>query len=133
PLRDPALVLPQVAQALGAKLDLHQHIGTRRLLLLLDNLEHLLAATAEVGELVASCPSLGLLATSRAPLHLDGEWEYAVDPLAESEAVALFEQRARAVVRDFSVNGEVAEICRRLDCLPLAIELAAARAKLLPA
>jgi hypothetical protein len=133
PLRDPALVLPQVAQALGAKRDLGQHIGDRRLLLLLDNLEHVLAAAADVGELVASCPGLGLLTTSRAPLHLEGEWEYAVDPLAESEAVALFEQRARAVAREFSANGEVVEICRRLDCLPLAIELAAARAKLLPA
>ena len=132
-LRDPALVLPQVAQALGVKLELRASIGSKRLLLLLDNLEHLLAAAGEIGELAASCPRLGLLVTSRAPLHLDGEWEYAVDPLAESEAVALFEQRARAATRSFSANGEVAEICRRLDCLPLAIELAAARAKLLPA
>jgi len=133
PLRDPTLVLPQVAQALGVKLDPREYIGSRRLLLLLDNLEHLLDAAEAVGELVASCPRLGLLVTSRAPLHLDGEWEYAVDPLAENEAVALFEQRARAVSRAFAANGEVAEICRRLDCLPLAIELAAARAKLLPA
>jgi predicted ATPase/class 3 adenylate cyclase len=133
PLRDPALVLAQVAQALGAKLELRAYIGSRRLLLLLDNLEHLLAAAEEVGELVASCPRLGLLVTSRAPLHLEGEWEYAVDPLAENEAVALFEQRARAATRAFSANGEVAEICRRLDYLPLAIELAAARAKLLSA
>jgi predicted ATPase len=133
PVRDPALVLPNVAQALGAKLELRSSIGSRRLLLLLDNLEHLLAAAEEVGELVSSCPQLGVLVTSRSPLHLDGEWEYAVDPLAETEAVALFEQRARAATRTFTANGEVVEICKRLDCLPLAIELAAARTKLLPA
>jgi predicted ATPase/Tfp pilus assembly protein PilF len=133
PVRDPALVLPHVAQALGAKLELRSTIGSRRLLLLLDNLEHLLPAADEVGELVASCPQLGVLVTSRSPLHLDGEWEYAVDPLAEAEAVALFEQRARAATRTFTANGEVVEICRRVDCLPLAIELAAARTKLLPA
>jgi predicted ATPase len=73
-------------QALGAKLELRSTIGSRRLLLLLDNLEHLLAAAEEVGELVACCPQLGVLVTSRAPLRLDGEWEYTVDPLAETEA-----------------------------------------------
>jgi predicted ATPase len=69
--------------------------------------------------------------TSREPLHVDGEWEVAVDPLEEQEAVELFVQRAAAVRSDVAPNGEVAEICRRLDCLPLAVELAAARAKAL--
>jgi tetratricopeptide (TPR) repeat protein len=72
-----------------------------------------------------------VLVTSREPLHIDGEWEFAVDPLLEREAVALFLQRAAAVRSDFTANGEIAEICRRLDCLPLAIELAAARVKML--
>jgi len=72
-----------------------------------------------------------MLVTSREPLHVDGEWEVAVNPLQEREAVDLFVQRALAVSSDFAANGEVAEICRRLDCLPLAIELAAARVKAL--
>ena len=84
-----------------------------------------------VGRDDRSCPQLTVLVTSREPLHVDGEWEVAVDPLREREAVELFVQRAAAVRSDFAANGEVAEICRRLDCLPLAIELAAARVKVL--
>ena len=84
-----------------------------------------------MAETIVSCPHLTVLVTSREPLHIDGEWEFAVDPLREREAVALFLQRATAVRSDFTANGEVAEICRRLDCLPLAIELAAARVKVL--
>ncbi len=72
-----------------------------------------------------------MLVTSREPLHIEGEWEVAVDPLQETEAVDLFMQRAAAVRSDFVASGEVAEICRRLDCLPLAIELAAAGVKAL--
>ena len=106
-------------------------MGDKRLLLLLDNFEHVLDAAAGVAEAVASCPHLTVLVTSREPLHVDGEWEVAVDPLREQEAAELFIQRAAAVSSDFAANGEVVEICRRLDCLPLAIELAAARVKAL--
>ena len=126
------LVLETVAQALGAKEDLVAHVGDKSLLLLLDNFEHVVAAAAELGELVVMCPRLRVLVTSRERLQVDGEWEYRLDPLRETEAVALFAQRARAVHQDVDVNGAAAEICRRLDCLPLAIELAAARAKVLP-
>ena len=106
-------------------------VGDKRLLLVLDNFEHLLDAAAGVAETIGSCPQLTVLVTSREPLHVDGEWEVGVDPLREREAVELFMQRALAVSSDFAANGEVAEICRRLDCLPLAIELAAARVKVL--
>ncbi|MBA3778811.1 MAG: adenylate/guanylate cyclase domain-containing protein [Chloroflexi bacterium] len=131
PLRDPQLVLETAASALGAGGDLAEYIGDKELLLLLDNFEHLVEAAADLGPLLARCPKLSLMVTSREPLHLDGEWEYAVDPLRRTEAVELFLTRAVAVRRDFTANGEVAEICERLDNLPLAIELAAARVKLL--
>ena len=117
----------------GARIERHLVGGGRdkRLLLVLDNFEHLLDAAAGVAETIGSCPQLTVLVTSREPLHVDGEWEVAVDPLREREAVELFVQRALAVNSDFAANGEVVEICRRLDCLPLAIELAAARVKAL--
>ncbi|HET7676745.1 MAG TPA: adenylate/guanylate cyclase domain-containing protein [Candidatus Limnocylindrales bacterium] len=130
-LRDPALVLPSVTQALGASGELAEHIGAKRLLLVLDNFEQLTPAAAELGGLLASCPGLELLVTSREPLHLAGEQEYAVDPLAPNEAVELFMTRALAAKRDLVADGEVAAICERLDHLPLAIELAAARVKIL--
>ena len=128
---DPALVESTASQALGSKDALSAAVGDKRLLLLLDNFEHLLDAAEGVGQAIASCPRLTVFVTSREPLHLDGEWEVAVDPLREREAVELFVQRAAAVRSDFAANGEVAEICRQLDCLPLAIELAAARVKVL--
>jgi predicted ATPase/class 3 adenylate cyclase len=130
-LRDPSLVVPAAAAALGATSDLGEHVGDKRLLLLLDNFEHLIPAAPEVAALLERCPGLVLLVTSRERLRLDGEWEYVVDPLREPEAVELFETRARAVRHDFTANGAVREICARLDNLPLAIELAAARAKVL--
>ena len=130
-LDDHALVGTTAAQALDAKDTLPAAIGDKRLLLLLDNFEHLLDAASVVAEAVGVCPRLTVLVTSREPLHVDGEWEVAVDPLQEREAVELFVQRAAAVRSDVAPNGEVAEICRRLDCLPLAVELAAARAKAL--
>ena len=130
-LADPALVETAAAQVLGSKDTLAATVGDQRLLLVLDNFEHLLDAAAGVAETIGSCPHLTVLVTSREPLHVDGEWEVAVDPLREREAVDLFVQRALAVSSDFAANGEVAEICRRLDCLPLAIELAAARVKAL--
>jgi predicted ATPase len=130
-LADPALVEPAAAQALGSKDTLSAAVGDRRLLLVLDNFEHLLEAAGAVANTIGSCPRLTFLVTSREPLHVDGEWEVAVDPLREREAVDLFVQRALAVDSGFTANGEVVEICKRLDCLPLAIELAAARVKAL--
>ena len=130
-LADPGLVETTAAQALGSTDTLPAAVRDKRLLLVLDNFEHLLDAAAGVAETIGSCPQLTVLITSREPLHVDGEWEVAVDPLQEQEAVELFEQRAAAVRSDVAGNGEVVEICRRLDCLPLAIELAAARVKAL--
>ena len=130
-LADPTLVENAAAQALGSKDTLSAAVRDKRLLLVLDNFEHLLDAAPGVAETIGSCPQLTVLVTSREPLHVDGEWEVAVDPLRDREAVELFVQRAAAVRSDFAANGEVVEICRRLDCLPLAIELAAARVKVL--
>ena len=130
-LRDPALVLESAAKALGTTGDLAEHIGDKRLLLLLDNFEHLADAAADLAPILAACPNFTLLVTSRQPLHLGGEMEYAVDPLQADDAVELFLTRALAARRDVSANGEVALICERLDRLPLAIELAAARVKVL--
>jgi predicted ATPase len=130
-LLDYTLVGAAAAQAFGSEDALAEAVGDKRLLLLLDNFEHLLDAAPGLAETIVSCPHLTVLVTSREPLHVDGEWEFAVDPLREREAVALFLQRAAAVRSDFTANGEVAEICQRLDCLPLAIELAAARVKAL--
>jgi len=130
-LRDPGLVLESAAQGLGASGDLAEHIGDKRLLLLLDNFEHLTEAAAGLAPLLSACAHLTLLVSSREPLHLDGEHEYAVDPLTRADALELFLTRALAAKRDFVANGEVAQICERLDHLPLAIELAAARVKVL--
>ena len=130
-LADPTLVEDAAAQALGSKDTLSAAVRDKRLLLVLDNFEHLLDAAPGVAETIGSCSQLTVLVTSREPLHVDGEWEIAVDPLRDREAVELFVQRAAAVRSDFVANGEVVEICRRLDCLPLAIELAAARVKVL--
>ena len=130
-LADPSLVESAAAQALGSTDTLSAAVRDKRLLLVLDNFEHLLDAALRVAETLGACPRLTVLVTSREPLHVDGEWEIAVDPLRDREAVELFMQRATAVRSDFAANGEVVEICRRLDCLPLAIELAAARVKVL--
>ncbi len=133
PLRDPALVLPTASQALGAEDGLADFIGDRRLLMLLDNFEQVVAASPDLAALLTSCPGLKVLVTSREPLHIGGEQEYAVPTLAHEEGIALFMARAQAVQPDFTRNGAVSEICRRLDDLPLAIELAAARVKSLSA
>jgi len=156
-VRDPGLVASVVAQAIGvaeggratdeALLD---ELAAKRLLLVLDNFEQILPAAELVERLLGSGPDLRILVTSRVPLQLYGEQEYGVVPLAlpdrsstasaealsQYEAVALFIDRARAVSPRFDVTNAnapaVAEICVRLDGLPLAIELAAARVKLLP-
>jgi predicted ATPase/class 3 adenylate cyclase len=132
-IRDRRLVLNAIADALGAEGELASHIGERELLLVLDNLEQVIAAAGELARLLGACPSLSLLATSREPLRIGGEREFPLKPLAEAPAVELFRQRADAVLPGFSGEyGRLAEICRRLDSLPLAIELAAARVKVLP-
>jgi len=104
-----------------------EELAGRRALLLLDNFEHLLGAAPEVAALLEAGESAKVLATSRAPLRVHGEFEFAVDPLPESDAVELLVQRARSVRRDFAPDENAKEICRRLDGLPLAVELAAAR------
>jgi predicted ATPase/class 3 adenylate cyclase len=131
PLRDPELVLHSASKALGAKNGLAEHISDKRLLLLFDNFEHLLGAASGLAELLSSCPNLELLVTSREPLHVSGEQEYAVPPFVHEEAVSFFAARARAVDSSFEIGEAVSEICRRLDELPLALELAAVRVKAL--
>ncbi|MEU6735593.1 BTAD domain-containing putative transcriptional regulator [Streptomyces physcomitrii] len=112
-----------------------EHCAGRELLLILDNCEHLIAAAAELSEaLLTRCPGLTVLATSREPLGVPGELVRPVEPLPPDPALRLFTERATAVRPDFDAGREaaaVAEICRRLDGLPLAIELAAARLRLL--
>jgi predicted ATPase/DNA-binding SARP family transcriptional activator len=157
PVRDPALIVPTVAQTLGVREGgvsladaLADYLRERRILLVLDNLEQLLDGVTAISALLAAAPRLLVLATSREPLRLYGEHRYVVPPLtapgpdearsvdalAANDAVQLFLTRARAVAPGFSLteaNGPpVAEICRRLDGLPLAIELAAARTDVLP-
>jgi non-specific serine/threonine protein kinase len=157
PIRDPVLVLPAIAQAIGireagdqALIDtLTSALRDRHLLLILDNFEQVVEAAPVVGRLLVMCPRLQILVTSRVVLHLADERAFSVPPLAlpdpaaavppatlaANPAVALFVQRARAVRADFALTPEnaaaVAQICARLDGLPLAIELAAARCKAL--
>jgi predicted ATPase/class 3 adenylate cyclase len=131
-LRDPELVLPTIAQGLGTHEAAGGDVGDRRLLVL-DNFEQLLSSAARVGDLAAQLPHVKLLITSRQALHVSGEYEYAITPLREQEALALFMERAAAAKPEFVDDGSVVDICRRLDCLPLALELAAARVKVLSA
>jgi len=157
PIADPALVLPSVAQALGLRESggetplerLTALLRERELLFCLDNLEQVVEVAPDLAELLAACPRLKLLATSRERLHLQAEHEYPVEPLplpdpeahldpetlAQVDAVALFLERAQTVKPDLGLTAEnapaVAVICRKLDGLPLALELAAARLKLL--
>jgi predicted ATPase len=128
---DPELVLPAVRQALGVSDDLADHLRERELLLVLDTLEHLIAAAPDLAEVLDGASELRLLVTSRVPLHISAEFEYPVDPLSIASATTLFVERARAVGRKVAVDETVKAICVRLDNLPLAVELAAARTKLL--
>jgi len=131
-ITDPALVLPALAEALSVEGDVARQLGAREQLFVLDNLEQVVAAAGELSRLQSSCPNLSLLVTSREPLRIAGERELPLAPLAEAAAVELFRQRAQAVQPGFSCDdGRIAEICSRLDSLPLAIELAAARVKVL--
>ncbi|MDQ5825029.1 MAG: tetratricopeptide repeat protein [Chloroflexota bacterium] len=154
-LRDPARVAATVAQTLdveetpGATIEaaLHAYLRDKRLLLLLDNFEQVAEAAPAIAAMLAAAPGVKVLVTSRTPVHLYGEHEFPVPPLplpdlestdltslAQNPAVTLFVQRAQAVQPDFELDAAnapfVAEICVRLDGLPLAIELAAARSKL---
>ena len=158
PISEPAFVLSTIAQTLQIKesgaqsvLDLLKaSLGDKHVLLVLDNFEQVVSAAMQVAELLAACPKLKVIVTSREVLHVRGEQEYPVPPLSvpdpkhlpdlvalsQYEAVSLFIQRAQATRPGFQVTNAnapaVAEICARLDGLPLAIELAAARIKLLP-
>ena len=160
-ISDPGIVVSTVAQALGVReipgssledslKEAVQQGAHDPMLLVLDNFEHVVAAASLVAELLSVAPGLKILTTSRAPLQIYGEHEFPVPPLAfpdpqhlpgvaalrDYPAIALFQDRARAVKPDFTLTeanaAAVAEICARLDGLPLAIELAVARIKLLP-
>jgi len=152
---DPSLVVPAIGRAAGlsgvegldAGIVVGEALRTARLLLVVDNLEHVLDAVAGLGELLESCPNLVVLATSRAALRLRGEYEHPVQPLAvprrsagahgvaQSPAGALFTERARAVAPAFAVDAanaaDVALLCARLAGIPLALELAAAKVRVL--
>jgi predicted ATPase/class 3 adenylate cyclase len=132
PLRDPGLVLATAAQALDAVGTLAEHVRDRRMLILLDNFEHVIDAAPEVSALLGACPRLDVLVTSRERLRLGPEHEYAVPPLTRDEGIEFFTAKARAIVPDFEADGAVDAICATLDDLPLALELAAARVKVLP-
>ncbi|MBI4260811.1 MAG: tetratricopeptide repeat protein [Actinobacteria bacterium] len=156
-ITDPALVAPTIANALSVEEGetptdelLARHLSNRELLLVLDNFEQVMGAGPLVPRLLVAAPKLRVVVTSREVLHVSGEHEFPVPPLSlpdpdhlpsaealsQYDAVALFIQRARAVNASFGVTDQnapaVAEICTRLDGLPLAIELAAARLKLFP-
>ncbi|HEY6834914.1 MAG TPA: adenylate/guanylate cyclase domain-containing protein [Gaiellaceae bacterium] len=131
PVRDARLVFEQAAQAVGARSGLVEYVADKRLLLLLDNLEHLIDAADELAGLTASCPNLQLLVTSRELLRLPGEQAYRVPPLEAHDGTRFFLARARAVDPDFEPDDAVPQLCARLEQLPLALELAAARIRLL--
>ena len=156
PLTAPALVVPAIADAIGVRgpgsLPILERVARalegRQALLVLDNFEHLPAAAPALAQLLQAAPELTLLITSRTPLHLSGEYEFAVPPLSVSDspadcssgfpgspALALFEARTQLVRHGFTIDASnrtaVLEICRRLEGIPLAIELAAARGKTL--
>jgi predicted ATPase/class 3 adenylate cyclase len=157
PITDPHLVPSSIVDAVGARAEgwravldtLREHLRDREVLLVLDNFEQVLSAAPVVADLLDAAPRVRILATSREPLHLSGEQEFPVPPLelpgsgatltpeslARTGSVALFVQRATEVDPGFAITdtnaSAVAEVCRRLDGLPLAIELAASRVKML--
>jgi predicted ATPase len=130
-LRDPALVEPTIAQAVGAREGSAEHLRGRQTLLLLDNFEQLLEAAPQIATMLVEAPDLRVLVTSRERLALSAEQEYSVPTLVPAEAVALFTARARQLKPGFEPDQHVEAICSRLDGLPLALELAAARVKVL--
>jgi predicted ATPase len=130
-VREPERVGAAIGSTLGAREELAAHIGSKRMLLVLDNFEQVAEAAPELSELLSACPGLQLLVTSRELLRLAAEREYSVLPLVEQESVGFFLSRARAARPGFEPDEHVLPICRRLDHLPLALELAAARVKAL--
>jgi predicted ATPase len=137
-LHDPANLASTILAALHRKDDgapaslavLAAHVGKRRALFVIDNFEHVLGGAAAISDFLERCPGVVVLATSREALRLKGEHEFELQPLDIRSAVDLFLERARALKPQFARDGggvAVIEICKRLDCLPLAIELAAAR------
>jgi predicted ATPase/class 3 adenylate cyclase len=132
PVRDPRVVMPTIAHTLGIDGDLSRRLRGDRCLLLLDNFEQVVGAAGEIAALVGTCPGVRLLVTSREPLRVAAEHEYKLPTLPESPAVELFRQRvARAAPEVGAEYSVAAEICDRLDHLPLAIELAAARVRVI--
>jgi predicted ATPase/transcriptional regulator with XRE-family HTH domain len=141
-IRDARLVLPAIASALKARSAgdrltsaVGAHLRGKRLLLVLDTLEHVLEAAPDIAEIAGLAPSVRFLATSRSPLRIRGEQQFTVSPLSPGAAFALFEERAHAVSDSQLLEDSrpvVQEICKRLDGVPLAIELAAARVRHLP-
>jgi predicted ATPase/DNA-binding SARP family transcriptional activator len=157
PLDDPGIVAQVIARQAGvpdwpgqdAVAAIAEHVGDRSVLIVLDNCEHLASAVADLaGQLLGACPALSILATSREVLGVDGERSWPVPPLslpeddaptagalAESDAVRFFEYRAQLVLPSFRLSDDnaaaVVQVCRRLDGLPLAIELAAAQLRML--
>jgi predicted ATPase/DNA-binding SARP family transcriptional activator len=142
-LREPAHVAGAILEALempevgpNPEEELARALATSELLLLVDNFEQVLPASRNIADLLAAAPGLTIVVTSRAPLHIAAEHDFPVPPLAEDEAAELFIARAQAANPNFELTDQnaaaVAELCARLDGLPLAIELAAARTKLLP-
>lgn len=131
PLNDARLVLPTIARELGAAQGLAEHIAGRALLLVLDNFEHLTDAADELPALLATCPNLHLLVTSRELLRLPGEQAYPLSELSAADGTALFLAQAHAADPSFAATEGVAELCARLEQLPLALELAAARVRVL--
>jgi predicted ATPase len=131
PLGDPADVGPAAARALGGGGALTEIVDGRRLLLLLDNFEHVVEAATEVAAVLAECPNADVLVTSRERLRVQGEQVYPVPVLERAQARRLFVARAQGAQPDFEPDEHLDELCERLDDLPLALELAAARVPLL--
>jgi len=123
-VRDADLVLPAIAQVVGARVGLAEHVGDREQLIVLENVEQVIDVAPKLASLVEACPNLCLLVTSRERLAVRAEAELEVAPLPEDDAVALFTARSRV-----ETTPETKELCRRLDNMPLALELAAARTK----
>jgi predicted ATPase/DNA-binding CsgD family transcriptional regulator len=155
PISDPTLIVPTITRALGLPESpdrllfdsLKEHLRDRQVLLLLDNFEQIITAAPLLTELLSACPRLKLLVTSREALRVRGEQEFVLSPLAlpdpaatenllQYSSIALFVERARAAQLEFQLTPQnaaaVSEVCTHLDGLPLALELAAARIKLLP-
>jgi predicted ATPase/class 3 adenylate cyclase len=131
-VREPELVEPTIVGDLGLRGQLVDHLRERELLLVLDNLEQVVQVGANLAALLAASPRLAILATSREPLRIRAEVTYPLKPLAEAPAVELFRQRAHMIEPEFDATYErLTELCERLERIPLAIELAAARVKVL--